>query len=59
MANNTEVLKKGLFLKWVKNILFLTFGAIVTAFALEAFLVPNNIIDGGIIGISMIISHIS
>lgn len=59
MANNTEVSKKGLFLKWVKNILFLTFGAIVTAFALEAFLVPNNIIDGGIIGISMIISHIS
>lgn len=59
MANSTEVSKKGLFLKWVKNILFLTFGAIVTAFALEAFLVPNNIIDGGIIGISMIISHIS
>ncbi len=59
MAHNTEISKKGLFLKWVKNILFLTLGAIVTAFALEAFLVPNNIIDGGIIGISMIISHIS
>lgn len=59
MAHNTEISKKGLFLKWVKNILFLTLGAIVTAFALETFLVPNNIIDGGIIGISMIISHIS
>lgn len=59
MAHNTEISKKGLFLKWVKNILFLTLGAIVTAFALEAFLVPNNIIDGGIIGISMIVSHIS
>ncbi|MBD5401674.1 YitT family protein [bacterium] len=59
MTNAPEVSKKSLFLKWVRNLLFLTFGAIVTAFALEAFLVPNNIIDGGIIGISMIISHVS
>ena len=46
MTNAPEVSKKSLFLKWVRNLLFLTFGAIVTAFALEAFLVPNNIIDG-------------
>ena len=31
----------------------------ITAFALESFLVPNNIIDGGVIGISMIVSHIT
>ncbi len=42
MAHNTEISKKGLFLKWVKNILFLTLGAIVTAFALETFLVPKQ-----------------
>lgn len=33
-------------------------GAIVAAFAIEQFLVPNNILDGGIVGISMIISNL-
>ena len=31
-------------------------GAIVAAFALEEFLVPANILDGGIVGTSIIIS---
>ena len=35
----------------------LTFGAIIAAFAIEEFLVPNNIFDGGITGISMIIAN--
>lgn len=47
------------FLSQLKNIIFLTVGAMITAFALESFLVPNNIIDGGVIGISMIASHIT
>jgi len=51
--------KKEFVLKIFKNIFFITLGAIIAAFALEAFLVPNNVIDGGIIGISMILSHIS
>lgn len=33
-------------------------GAAVAAIGLEEFLVPNRIIDGGIIGISIILSHI-
>ena len=33
-------------------------GAVVAAFALEEFLVPNKILDGGIVGISMIISNL-
>ncbi len=35
----------------------LTIGAVVAAFAIEEFLVPNNIFDGGVTGISMIIAH--
>lgn len=31
----------------------------IAAFALECFLLPNNIIDGGVIGISMMISYIT
>lgn len=59
MGNNAELSYKVKILKWFKNILFLTFGAVITGCALETFLVPNKIIDGGIIGISMIVSHIS
>jgi len=32
----------------------MAFGAFLAAFALEIFLIPNKIIDGGIVGISMI-----
>ncbi|WP_040948768.1 YitT family protein [Gorillibacterium massiliense] len=39
------------------RILSLTFGAALVSVALEIFLVPNNIIDGGITGISIILSH--
>ena len=35
----------------------LTIGAIVAAFAIEEFLVPNSIFDGGVTGISMIVSR--
>ncbi len=59
MVENVEVSKKNQIKKWIKNIIFLTFGAVITGCALETFLVPNKIIDGGIIGISMIISHVS
>lgn len=59
MEKSAEVSKFSKFMKWVKTLLFLTIGAIITAFALESFLVPNNIIDGGVIGISMIVSHIT
>lgn len=47
------------FLFLLNKLFFLTFGAFVAAFALECFLVPNNIIDGGIVGISMILSYIT
>lgn len=59
MGNNAELSCKVKILKWFKNIIFLTFGAVITGCALETFLVPNKIIDGGVIGISMIVSHIS
>ena len=38
---------------------FFSLGATLAALALEIFLVPNNIIDGGIIGISIMISYIT
>lgn len=38
---------------------FLTIGAFIAGFALEGFLIPNKMIDGGIIGISMMLSTIT
>ena len=34
-------------------------GALIVAVALEMFLLPNKIIDGGVIGISMMISYVT
>ena len=44
--------------KFIK-LFFLTLGAFLAAFSLECFLVPNNIIDGGIVGISMMASYLT
>ncbi|MBR3604759.1 MAG: YitT family protein [Candidatus Gastranaerophilales bacterium] len=41
------------------NVLFNTIGAFLAAFALECFLVPNQVIDGGIVGISIMVSYIT
>ena len=35
----------------------LTAGSIIAAFALEEFLVPTNVFDGGVVGVSMILAH--
>lgn len=38
---------------------FLTLGAFVAGFALEGFLIPNRMIDGGIIGVSIMLSTLT
>lgn len=46
-------------LEITKRIIFLTLGAALVAVALEIFLVPNDIIDGGIVGVSIIVSKLT
>lgn len=46
-------------LELLRRILFITLGASLVSVGLEIFLVPNHIIDGGIVGISIIVSHLS
>ena len=43
---------------YIKDYFFLTLGALIYAFAIEAFLIPSQIIDGGVTGISMILSKL-
>lgn len=45
--------------KNILSIIMLTIGSLVAAAALECFLIPNTILDGGITGISIIISKLS
>jgi len=42
----------------VKAIVLVILGALLAAIGLQLFLIPNNIIDGGIIGISIIFSYL-
>ncbi|MCP3772253.1 YitT family protein [Paenibacillus sp. MZ04-78.2] len=45
--------------KLVMRAFFIVLGAALVSVGLENFLVPNKIIDGGIVGISIISSHLS
>ncbi|MGK5510443.1 YitT family protein [Brevibacillus formosus] len=45
--------------KLLKRVFGILIGASLFSVALEIFLVPNKIIDGGIVGISIITSHLS
>ncbi len=45
--------------EYLSRAFFITVGAFITAAALETFLLPNNIIDGGVIGVSMMVHYIT
>ena len=40
------------------KLVLISLGAVVTGFGLASFLAPNEIIDGGVIGVSMILSNV-
>ncbi|MEC7839140.1 MAG: YitT family protein [Chlamydiota bacterium] len=47
---------------WKSNIfsyLMMALGAFFAAFAIEVFLIPSNLIDGGIVGVSMILGSLT
>jgi uncharacterized membrane-anchored protein YitT (DUF2179 family) len=45
--------------KVAQRTFFIIFGAILMGVGIEEFLVPNKILDGGIVGISIILSHLT
>ena len=51
-----EKVKKIPYFKRILEIIFITLGAAMAAFALENILVPNSILDGGVNGISIILN---
>lgn len=52
-----RVKNKGL--RKIVEYLVLTLGSVIAAFALEQFLIPNTILDGGVTGISIIIYKVT
>lgn len=51
--------KREIAFEYFKKIICWILGAFIVAVALEMFLLPNKIIDGGVIGISMMLSYIT
>ena len=45
--------------RYFRSFFFLTIGVVLAAFALEAFLIPNTILDGGITGVSTILTKVT
>ncbi len=45
--------------KSLPTLIQLTLGAVLAALSVETFLAPNNLFDGGVVGISMILSHLT
>lgn len=48
-----------IFFETVTRFFVLTVAAFIVAFALECILLPNKVIDGGVIGISMMINYVT
>ena len=42
---------------FIKDIFFISAGILSAAFGLESFLLPNRFIDGGVTGISLLITE--
>jgi len=57
MIKQTEQPKKSIISR-VMLYSWMTLGAFLAAFAIEVFFIPNNLIDGGIVGVSMIFGKI-
>lgn len=46
-------------LKIIRRLIFILLGAGMVAVGLELFMVPNQVVDGGVVGISIIVSHLT
>lgn len=54
----TSVSRNPTITKLISRIVMVIVGAFIMALGLELFLVPNNVMDGGIVGVSIISSHL-
>ena len=55
--HSSPVSKKS-YTSYIFDYLLMAVGAFFAAFALEVFLIPNNLIDGGVVGVAMIFANL-
>lgn len=53
----SQVIKKSIFSRTVAYF-WMAVGAILAAFALQVFFIPNRLIDGGVVGVAMILGNL-
>ena len=49
---------KNNYIKTILSYLLIMLGVILASYSLDTFLIPNNILDGGVTGISIIVSKV-
>lgn len=54
-----RIKKKKKILRFIKNFIMLMLGAVIYTIGLDMFLVPNDVIDGGVVGISLILRELT
>lgn len=59
MAEKRKRMTKEKFLEYLLDFFMLTIGAVLAAFAIEEFLVPCTILDGGLIGVGIMIHQVA
>lgn len=59
ITNGESVSRLRIFFKYLWEYFMLTLGAAIAAIAIEEFLVPCTILDGGLVGISIMINHLT
>ena len=53
---SAQLIEKNPFIRHLRNICYILFGILLAFIGLEGFLIPNHFIDGGVTGMSMLIS---
>ncbi|WP_028775571.1 YitT family protein [Shimazuella kribbensis] len=56
---DTTTHKQASWLILIKRVIFIVLGAVLVALSLEMLMVPNRVIDGGVVGISIMLSYLT
>lgn len=51
--------RKTKFVNYIKNVICLIIGSVIYTIGLDMLLVPNGVIDGGVVGVSLILSEVT
>ena len=52
-------MKKALIKLTLVRIFWITIGTLIAAFSLECILIPNDVIDGGVVGLSILARYLT